>query len=153
MSTTEVPTTLAPVVKTINVRRSVADAFELFTTGMAGWWPLAKHSLGQANAKTCGIEGRVGGELWEETHDGSRHVWGTVLAWEPPGRLVFTWHPGREEALAQQVELSFVADGEGTRVELVHTGWEVLGPAAAETRAGYDTGWDFVLGGCYGGAA
>ena len=153
MTESTAATTLPPVVKTITVGRSVAAAFELFTDGMAAWWPLAQHSLGQADAKGCGIEGRVGGVLWEETNDGTRHVWGTVLAWEPPGRLVFTWHPGREESLAQQVELTFAADGDGTRVELVHTGWEVLGPAAVATREGYDTGWDFVLGECYSGAA
>jgi hypothetical protein len=28
----------------------------------------------------------------------------------------------------------------------VHRGWEALGPAALETRAGYDSGWATVLG-------
>jgi hypothetical protein len=40
----------------------------------------------------------------------------------------------------------FVPDGDGSRVELEHRGWERLGEAAAEAREGYDTGWDTVLG-------
>jgi hypothetical protein len=40
----------------------------------------------------------------------------------------------------------FSAEGSGTRVELVHTGWERLGERAGEVRARYDTGWEPVLG-------
>ena len=87
----------------------------------------------------------MGGAVWEETTAGVRHVWGTILAWEPPARLVFTWHPGREASLAQEVEVGFAAVDGGTRVTLEHRGWEVLGPAAEETRGGYVTGWDEVF--------
>ena len=36
-------------------------------------------------------------------------------------------------------------EAEGTRLTLVHTGWEALGDAAAEARQGYDGGWAGVL--------
>jgi hypothetical protein len=39
-----------------------------------------------------------------------------------------------------------VPEGDGTRVELVHSGWEAYGDDAAASRASYDTGWDIVLG-------
>ena len=31
---------LAPVVKSIDVRRSAADAFRIFTEQISAWWPL-----------------------------------------------------------------------------------------------------------------
>jgi uncharacterized protein YndB with AHSA1/START domain len=30
--------------------------------------------------------------FYERTPDGAEHDWGEVLAWEPPRRLVSTWH-------------------------------------------------------------
>jgi len=35
------------VVRTLNVARPAGLAFACFTDGMAGWWPLATHSLGK----------------------------------------------------------------------------------------------------------
>ncbi len=91
------------------------------------------------------LEARVGGKIAERTRDGKTHIWGTVLVWEAPERLVFTWHPGREESTAQQVEVRFTPSAGGSTVSLTHTGWEVLGDVAAETRDGYDSGWEFVF--------
>ena len=57
-----------------------------------------------------------------------------------------TWHPDRGEETAQELEVRFTAEGDGTRVDIVHTGWERIGPDFRERMAGYDTGWGFVLG-------
>ena len=35
---------LAPLVKTVEVRRSPADAFRLFTEEMSAWWPMKKRA-------------------------------------------------------------------------------------------------------------
>lgn len=132
--------------KSITVARPVEDAFHLYTEGLATWWPLRTHSVAQADAQTCVLEPRLGGRLYERTSAGDEHEWGSVLVWDPPHRLVHTWHPGSDEDSAQQVEIRFAPDGAGTRVELVHTGWEKLGDRMAEVMANYRTGWDFVLG-------
>ncbi len=73
-------------------------------------------------------------------------MWGKVKACAPPHRVSFTWYPGRTEDTAQDVEVNFEATSQGTTLTLVHRGWELLGEAAEETRAGYDSGWDIVLG-------
>jgi uncharacterized protein YndB with AHSA1/START domain len=57
-----------------------------------------------------------------------------------------TWHAGRGPETAQQLEIRFVAEDNGTRVELEQTGWEVLGDEAERTRANYASGWTEVLG-------
>ncbi|HSR67238.1 MAG TPA: SRPBCC domain-containing protein [Acidobacteriota bacterium] len=136
---------LGPVHKTIEVDCPRQKAFEIFTARMADWWPLSTHSVSLDRAAFCGFEPRVGGQLYEERDDGRRFQWGTVLAWDAPRRIQVTWHPGYEEDRAQRVEVRFHEDGSRTRVELIHSGWEVLGERAQETRQGYDSGWDAVL--------
>ena len=83
--------------------------------------------------------------MYEIQKDGTEAPWGTVLVWEPPHRFMMSWHPGRDENTAQELEVRFKSEGEGTRLELIHRGWEILGDMAEETRIGYDSGWDNVL--------
>lgn len=138
----------------MRVKGSVEAAFRLFTEGVGRWWPLATHSVAEADAVACAIEGRVGGRFFERDRDGNEHLWGTVTAWEPPRRLAFTWHPGRAAEGAQSVEVRFSDAGGGmTLVELTHTGWEKLGEKAATVRESYEKGWDFVFGECFAKAA
>jgi uncharacterized protein YndB with AHSA1/START domain len=146
--------TIAPVQKAVRVKGSVEAAFRLFTDGIAKWWPLATHSVCQNDAVTCAVEGRVGGRVFERDRAGREHLWGTIMAWEPPSRFVFTWHPGRAADTAQEIELRFSDAGAGmTLVELTHSGWAKLGEKAATARENYNKGWETVFVGCYGKAA
>ena len=130
-----------PVRKSVTVRCTPARAFSVFTEGMSAWWPLPSHSLSAGRAAGCGIEPRVGGNVYEVRDDGERTSWGWVVAWEPPSRLVLKWHPGHERSQAQEVEIRFTPVGGGTRVDLEHRGWEALGAGAADARDGYNQGW------------
>ena len=130
------------------VRQPPADAFRLFTDHIAEWWPLDTHSVGLQNARTVRFEPGVGGRIVEtidSVDGGATAVWGTVLAWEPPARVRFTWHPGIEPTEATEVEVTFVETADGTTVTLIHTGWDRR-PDGAQIRSNYDSGWDFVLG-------
>lgn len=147
MATDANPTmTIKPVSKEISVPLAPARAFALFTDGIAGWWPLRTHSVAGDEAVSCRFEPRVGGRLLETAADGSEHVWGTLLEWDPPARLVMSWHAGRTPDAAQQVSITFTPEGDSTRLHLVHTGWERLAEAAPRERDSYDSGWDYVLG-------
>jgi uncharacterized protein YndB with AHSA1/START domain len=137
---------IAPIRKSITVSLRPEAAFRRFTEGIAGWWPLATHSVSETADASCAIEGRIGGRIFETGPDGAEHLWGTVTGWEPPRRLAFTWHPGRADDTGQEVEVTFRPAGMATQVDLVHTGWERLGGKGARMRAGYDAGWDVVLG-------
>jgi uncharacterized protein YndB with AHSA1/START domain len=131
--------------KTVTVNAPVDKAFRVFTDEIATWWPLEGHSVSDTEAETVVIEGRVGGRMFERSTAGEEIVWGTVQAWEPPNRFATTWHPGRDEETAQEVEVRFVAEGERTRVELEHRGWERLGDEAITKARMYDQGWEAVL--------
>ena len=143
---------LEAVRKSVLVRARVEKAFEVFTDGITSWWPLEQYSIGGEKAETVVLEGRTGGELYETLADGSRAHWATVLAWEPPHRLVLEWKVNPDTPAPTEIEVRFAAEGERTRVDLEHRGWERLGDAAEEGRASYDEGWDFVLGERYSGA-
>ena len=143
-------TTIAPVVKTLTVRCSPADAFATFTERIADWWPLRTHSMGQERAESVRVEPGIDGRIVERLADGAETVWAHMLDWDPPQRLRFSWHPGRDCSRTQideatEVEVTFTHEGDGTRVELVHRGWERLGDRAAAARESYQTGWDPVL--------
>jgi uncharacterized protein YndB with AHSA1/START domain len=134
--------------KTISVARPPEVAFRVYTEGVASWWPARTHSIGHERVETVVLEGRVGGRFYERLDDGTEHDWGEITTWDPPERLGMTWHPGRGRETAQQIEIRFIAEGQGTRVEVEHTGWETLGDQAEATLANYDSesGWTGVLG-------
>lgn len=134
---------LPPLRKQIEVGVPPAEAFHLWTAAIGRWWPLATHSVGQADALTCRIESRAGGRIYETTRSGAEHLWGSVTDWQPPHRLAFTWHPGRPPGEHTTVSISFSPLGpDRTRLELTHDGWP---PDAAARRADYERGWEALL--------
>ena len=133
------------VEKSVTVSVPVERAFEVFTAEIGTWWPLRTHAVDTERSETVVMEGRVGGRLYERTPSGEEHVWGTLVAWEPPNRIVYSWRPGRGEETAQEVEITFGPEGEGTRVDIRHYGWEKLGDRLEETIASYNEGWDKVI--------
>jgi hypothetical protein len=145
--------TVPPVEKSVLVRCDPARAFAAFTAEIAQWWPMRTHSVAQAQALGVAIEPRVGGRIFETAADGTESEWGRVLSWSPPHGFSMTWHPGRPADPHTVVELSFTAEGSGTRVRLVHRGWEALGAGAGAARESYDGGWDTVFVRDFGGYA
>jgi len=140
MSTTEA---LAAINKTITVDASVETAFDTFTRRMDSWWPTKTHSIFEGKVQEVVFDERTGGRVYERAADGEEADWADVLAWEPPARLVLRWRVNPERG-PTEVEVRFTPENGGTRIDLEHRGWDEIGDA--DGRAGYDTGWDFVLG-------
>ncbi len=137
--------TAPPILRTAVVARPVDEAFAVFTDEIGAWWPLPTHSIFQAEAGGVHF---VDGQLIERATDGRETVWAEVVAWEPPHRLALTWHPGHDPGgPAGQVEVRFTAEGDGTRVELQHDGWESFGAEAMRRRRDYTgpSAWGHVL--------
>jgi uncharacterized protein YndB with AHSA1/START domain len=144
---------IAALRKVVTVPTNPERAFELFTAYINDWWPLATHSIGEADAVGVVFGEGVGGTIVETLADGTTATWGTVTVWEPPHRVAFTWHPGNPVAEAGLVEVTFAAQSPSvTKIELTHSGWERR-PDGANARSGYDSGWDVVLGWYSRGAA
>ena len=133
-----------PIVKAVTVRCPPARAFALFAEDFGRWWPVSRVHTGP-DPVACAIEPRVGGRVFERAADGREALWGTVLAYEQPHRLAFSWVVELPAGLEQRVEIRFTDEDGGTRVELTHSGWETLGDAAAKLRERYDRGWATVF--------
>jgi len=142
-----------PIELAIEVDVLPAVCYQRFTTGFGEWWPTLTHSLSRHADTRCTLEAREGGRLFETGPDGSLHVWGTVTDVIPGKSLGFSWHPGREAESAQWVRVAFDAAGQGSRVTLVHGGWEALGEIAPILRREYAHGWQHVFGELFGAYA
>jgi uncharacterized protein YndB with AHSA1/START domain len=141
------------VKKVIHVKAPVEVAWRVFTAQMGTWWPLAHYKIGKAAAVDAIVEPKVGGRWYEKGDDGSSCEWGSVLVWEPPGRLVLSWDITADwqydPQLKTEVEVRFVADGKATRVELEHRKLDRYGARRDEMRRIFDTtgDWAKLLGG------
>ena len=131
--------------KTVTVDCSVEEAFHVFTADALSWWPVETHSIHESVSEIV-FEPESGGAVYEVGTNGERGQWATVLEWEPPSRLVLAWNILEREGDATEVEIRFLTEGAGTRVELEHRGWEGVELEAPAKRSSYDTGWDHVLG-------
>jgi uncharacterized protein YndB with AHSA1/START domain len=120
-------------------------AFQVWTDQIGTWWPL-DHTVAAEPGLAVVLEGKPGGRLFERTPAGVEHDWGEVLVWEPPSRLVYSWHLRRDRADATEVEIRFVPIGRrGTRVEIEHRAWERLGSEAEAWRDRNLGGWSTLL--------
>jgi uncharacterized protein YndB with AHSA1/START domain len=134
--------------KTIVVEAPTAIAWRVFTAQIGQWWPLAHYKIGKANAVDAVIDRRVGGHWYERGDDGSTCLWGSVLAWEPPSRLVLTWDISADwqydPDLKTEIEIRFIAESERrTRVELEHRHLDRYGARRDEMRRVFDSEGDW----------
>ena len=137
-------TNIEPLVKRVTVKVSPERAFEVFTRDMTAWWPLAGFSIGGDDARRIEFGTAAGDRITEYGDDGPIGVWGTIVRWEPPNLVAFTWHPGHEPSAATNVTVEFDAVAEGTEVTLTHADWH-RHPRSTQARSSYDSGWTRIL--------
>jgi len=137
----------------VTVPLSPEQAFELFVQRMDEWWPSDSHSLMPDVSTVSVIEPRVGGRWYDRAEDGRECDVGSVLRWDPPRRVLFAWQLTPEwkyepdASKCTEVDVTFEAEGEGTRVTLEHRGFERHGEAGAEMRrqVGAEDGWPELM--------
>jgi uncharacterized protein YndB with AHSA1/START domain len=135
----------------LTVPLSPERAFHLFTE-IGTWWPTDTHKISEGPITEV-FETREGGRWYELAEDGGECTVATMLAWDPPRRLVMAWQltpdwkfePDLDRAT--QVEVSFQEEGSGTRVTLEHRGFEAYGVAGAGMResVGGQEGWPVIM--------
>jgi uncharacterized protein YndB with AHSA1/START domain len=82
--------TIAPIVRSVQVKAAPARAFALFTSQMAHWWPKGR-TIGKNPHVEIVMQPHAGGQWFERDADGAETAWGRVLTWEPPARVVLAW--------------------------------------------------------------
>ena len=134
-----------PIQQSVHVDCSLEDAFRLFTDGFAEWWPLALYSITGAKANRCEMEPWRDGRVFERTNEGEEHDWGSVLEWDPPKHLRLSWHPGSRDEGSQTVDVEFTVEAQGTRVTVIHTGWEAHGVGVCSLQRDSLAMWQVAL--------
>jgi Activator of Hsp90 ATPase homolog 1-like protein len=137
-------TATAPLRISFDVDCPPEHAFAVWTSKIGKWWPR-DHTV-SGDPEDVVLQSGAGGRIYERTATGERIDWGEVTVWEPPRRLSYLWHIGRERGTATAVEINFVGEGATrTRIEIEHSGWEVLGEEADAWRDKNRGGWDALL--------
>jgi len=144
---------VAPIRRTVVIETDPQVAFRLFTEGMGTWWPLEEYSRAVNEPVGAGVravrlefQARAGGSILEHLSDGRTLPWGEVTAWDPPHRVVLAWSPHSLPEPPTEVEATFTAESDGTRVQLEHRGWEGLSDGFRDAMYGvYVRGWDSTL--------
>lgn len=148
----------AVVRKSIRVDAPIDRAFSVFVEQMETWWP-ASHHIGNTPFEAIFVEPRVGGRWYERNAAGHQCEWGTVLKWDPPRAVAFSWHlgPGHDSpdwkfdpdmSRASEVEFRFTSQGPGaTLVELEHSKLERHGENYQQLRTLFEgpTAWQGIL--------
>ena len=117
-------------------------AFQIFTGEISRWWPESRRHTGDPNSE---IRILSSGRFYERARDGHEVELGFVHEWNPPQRLVLDFYPGTDPEHPTRVVISFVAEGDGTRLTIDH------GPTAAsanlfDLRApNYEASWDAIF--------
>ena len=139
MTTDTNPDITTTVRRSVVVEAPVERAFAFFTNDIGEWWDPDKHLLEEPLAEMI-FQTHVGGHIIDRGVNGGENRWGTVLVFDPPTKVVFSWdidlgwqietNPARRS----EVHVTFSAAGDGrTLVELEHRhldrhgdGWETM---------------------------
>jgi uncharacterized protein YndB with AHSA1/START domain len=141
--------TIAPVSRLVRTQAPQMQAFEIFTTQMGRWWPRGRTVAPEPHEDIV-IEPVVGGRWFERDGAGRETLWGKVLAWEPPERVLLAWQLGPDRQydpnLVTEVEIRFspLADG-GTEVRLEHRNLERCRRDRDRWIAAIAEGWAIML--------
>jgi uncharacterized protein YndB with AHSA1/START domain len=147
--TTE-PTT---VHASIEVNAPQQRAFEVFTRDFGAFKPAEHNLLAVPIAETV-VETHVGGHIIDRGTDGTECRWARVLAYDPPGRFVFSWDISpywqveTDMTKTSEVEVIFTALAvDRTRVDIEHRHLDRHGDGWTGVRDGVSTdeGWPHYL--------
>jgi uncharacterized protein YndB with AHSA1/START domain len=133
------------------VKATPAKAFEIFTEGIADWWPYDTHSVEgmegeDRSPETVIFETGPNGRIYERMTNGKEAHWAHVTAWDPPHLVVLAWQVNPDTPAPTEIEMRFTPEGDGTRFDFEHRGWEILGDEAERAAGQYGGGWVVVLG-------
>lgn len=138
---------LDPIIKTIEVSCNQRTAFEVFVD-FKSWWPLDKRSMSAKDgetAKSISVDATLGGEIYEQSESGIRHLWGTITSYDPYAMFAMNFHMGLPPC-DSKVEIIFKELAQNkTQVTLTQSNWEAFGEMAEMMRGGYGSSWGLLF--------
>jgi hypothetical protein len=120
----------ATVRVTVYVAVDPRAAFDIFTADIDQWYRRGPHNFfDPVRAAAIRFEPGVGGRLLEIYDEGEAREMARVEAWEPGARLLL------RDSRDTEIDVTFEASGDETKVTLEHRGLERLPVAEAESHA------------------
>ncbi|MFQ5946216.1 MAG: SRPBCC domain-containing protein [Anaerolineae bacterium] len=132
------------VEKSITITAGTERVWEALTGEIAAWWTRPYFVDGD-RATGLQMDPQLGGRLvetWGE--DGSGYLVGRVVEWLPPMQLGFTWMEKAWEGASTVVWVELRPEGSGTKLSLVHEGFERV-PDGKATQESYAPGWEDLM--------
>ena len=108
-------------------------AFTVFVDEIDRWWPRER-TWAKGNLAAMVVEPRYKGRCFERSKDGAIAVWGTVLAFDRPQHIVFSWQigpdgrPTENEGASSRVDVRFAAGEPGGTMQSPHRSPRLLPP-------------------------
>jgi uncharacterized protein YndB with AHSA1/START domain len=103
-------------------------AFEAFVHEIGEWWqPNGLFDFTVGRQGRLAFEAGEGGRLTETYDDGTVFEIGRITTWRPPEELAFTWRQASfGPEILTEVQVTFVAIENETRVTVEHSGWDTV---------------------------
>ena len=117
-------------------------AFQLFTGRVAEWWPVS-HRPSKDSSSVLHLE--ASGRFFERAADGREFELGRVVEWEDPHRLVLDFYMGSTVDRPTSVEVTFVPEADGTRVQVRHRAKPESEELWTSRAAVFEKSWASVL--------
>jgi uncharacterized protein YndB with AHSA1/START domain len=116
----------------LRVRAAPERAFAAFVDEIGAWWRPSPLFQTTPRPGRLSFEPGEGGRLIETRAGGKVFEIGRIRLWEPPRRLAFSWRQANfPPDLHTEVEVSFEAVGDETRVSIEHRGFDRVPAGAA----------------------
>lgn len=120
-----------------------AEAFRIFTEEAGAWWPSDRRHTGDPKSHIR-IDVATG-RFTERARDGREVELGRVREAVPPERLLIDFYVATGPAHPTEVEVTFSAENEGTRVTVRHRPKPESVHLWDERAPRYAASWDRVL--------
>ena len=117
-------------------------AFELFTQRASEWWPRDRRHTADSASEIMLLQT---GRFYERAGDGQEVELGRVRAWDAPHHILLDFFPATGPDHPTEVEITFAACEDGTRVTVSHRPKRESEALWVERAAGYERSWDGVL--------
>lgn len=138
-----VPASAYTLTVEVTVAASRSKVWKTLVKKTSDWWPVSFFSV--PTTKRFVIENKLGGLVFEDSGKKAGAVWGTVIGWFPPEKIMFAFemYPGWSGPGRSLVSITLSEADDGTRLVLEDSG---VCPHADKAAASLQSGWEELLG-------
>lgn len=130
------------LIKSVVLECAPTRAFTLFTEHASEWWPTSRRHTQDPSSSILLL---ASGRFYERAGDGKEVELGKVRQWEPGRRVLLDFYPGTDADHPTEVEISFTAEGKGTRITIDHRPTASSEALWEQRVARYDASWTLCL--------